>query len=92
MLGPHSRSKKNHQDRWEVRAFLPQAESAAVVTAGAAVPMKKLHADGFFCAQLPGTPAEYKLSAHLWDGREIELDDPYRYGPQISDADIYLHT
>src|ERR1700722_15210839 len=54
--------------------------------------MKNLHADGFFCAVRPGEPGDYKLRLHLWDGREIEIDDPYRYGPQISDADLYLHT
>ena len=31
ILGPHSVRKKRGQARWEVRAFLPQAESAAVV-------------------------------------------------------------
>jgi hypothetical protein len=31
ILGPHSVRKKGGQARWEVRAFLPQAESAEVV-------------------------------------------------------------
>ena len=94
VLGPHARGSKNRQanPRWEVRAFLPQAESVKVAAGGETVEMQKLHADGFFCAPLPGAPVEYKLHARLWDGREIEIDDPYRYGPQISDADIYLHT
>ena len=34
VLGPHGWGKKNQQAKWEVRAFLPQAESAAVVLAG----------------------------------------------------------
>jgi hypothetical protein len=42
VLGPHSVSGKE----WEVRAFLPQAESAAVVLNGSPFAMKKLHADG----------------------------------------------
>jgi 1,4-alpha-glucan branching enzyme len=92
VLGPHGWGKKNQQTTWEVRAFLPQAETAAVLAGGETVEMEKLHAGGFFCAQLPGTPTDYKLLAKLWDGREIEIDDPYRYGPQISDSDIYLHT
>ncbi|MGA7240039.1 MAG: 1,4-alpha-glucan branching protein GlgB [Bryobacteraceae bacterium] len=92
VLGPHGWGKKNQQAKWEVRAFLPQAEAASVLAGGNAVEMEKLHAGGFFCAQLPGTPGDYMLRLKLWDGREIEIDDPYRYGPQISDSDIYLHT
>ena len=93
VLGPHSRGRKPPaRPGWQVRAFLPQAQSAAVVAGGKTFPMEKLHADGFFCGQLNGTPIDYRLHVTLWDGREIEMDDPYRYGPQISDADLYLHT
>jgi 1,4-alpha-glucan branching enzyme len=92
VLGPHSVSR----EQWEVRAFLPQAESAAVVLDGAQAAtqaaMEKLHPDGFFSVSLPGTPASYSIRARLWDGRQIEIDDPYRYGPQLSDSDLYLHT
>jgi 1,4-alpha-glucan branching enzyme len=88
VLGPHSVTR----NEWEVRAFLPQAESAAVVLDGTPTPMEKLHPDGFFCASLKGAPAPYSIRAHLWKGGEVEIDDPYRYGPQISDADLYLHT
>jgi 1,4-alpha-glucan branching enzyme len=92
VLGPHGRGKKNQKPKWEVRAFLPQAQAVDVLVNGGIVEMKKLHADGFFCAQMPGETSDYRLRLHLWDGREIEIDDPYRYGPQISDADLYLHT
>src|ERR1017187_4499869 len=33
ILGPHSARRKGSQARWEVRAFLPQAESLEVVAA-----------------------------------------------------------
>ncbi len=92
ILGPHSVRKKGKQARWEVRAFLPQAEAAAVVTSGRRVPMQKKHAQGFFCAAMAGEPAGYRIVAKLWDGQEIEIDDPYGYGPQLSDTDLYLHT
>jgi 1,4-alpha-glucan branching enzyme len=88
VLGPHSVNRK----QWEVRAFLPQAESAAVVLNGTASAMEKLHPDGFFCVSLPGAPAAYLIRAHLYSGVDVEIDDPYRYGPQISDSDLYLHT
>ena len=92
ILGPHSVRKKNNQPRWEVRAFLPQADAAAVAVGGTRYEMVKKHAQGFFVASMDGDPVTYELRAHLWDGREVEIDDPYRFGPQISESDLYLHT
>ena len=92
ILGPHTVRKKNNQPRWEVRAFLPHANAAAVVVRGIRCEMVKKHAQGFFVAVLEGDPAPYELWAHLWDGREVQIDDPYRYGPQISESDLYLHS
>ncbi len=54
--------------------------------------MEKMHGQGFFCAVLNGDPRRYTLHLKLWDGREIEIEDPYRFGPLISDSDLYLHT
>src|SRR5580704_10397729 len=82
ILGPHAVRKKAGQSRWEVRAFLPQAESAVVVTAGERVEMERKHPQGFWCASLTGEPRLYKIHVRLRDGREIEIDDPYRFGPQ----------
>jgi 1,4-alpha-glucan branching enzyme len=92
ILGPHSVRKKGSQPRWEIRAFLPHADAAAVVVGGTRYEMAKKHAQGFFVASLDGEPVPYQLCARLWDGREVEIDDPYRYGPQISESDLYLHT
>jgi|SRR5579871_301717 len=92
VLGPHSVRKRGGPARWEVRALLPQAESAQVLVDDRRCPMTKQHPQGFFCALMNGDATEYRIAAKLWDGREIELDDPYRYGPQISDNDLYLHT
>ena len=92
VLGPHAAKKKGGQQRWEVRAFLPQADSAEVVSGEQRRPMAKQHPQGFFCAALNGAPSDYRIVAKLWDGREVELDDPSRFGPQISDTDLYLHT
>jgi 1,4-alpha-glucan branching enzyme len=94
VLGPHSvRKTKSGQSRWEVRAFLPQAESAEVVVAGEPPSgMNKQHSQGFFNAPMNGVPRPYLLRARLWDGRQVDIDDPYRFGPQLSDTDLYLHT
>jgi 1,4-alpha-glucan branching enzyme len=92
ILGPHSIRKKAGQARWEVRAFLPQAESAEVVLGDRRCAMGKMHAQGFFCATMNGDPQPYAICARLSDGREVAIDDPYRFGPRISDADLYLHS
>jgi 1,4-alpha-glucan branching enzyme len=92
VLGPHAVRKKGGQSRWEVRAFLPQAESAEIVAGDQRCLMEKKHAQGFFCGSLTGAASDYRIVARLWDGRELELDDPYRFGPQISDTELYLHT
>src|ERR1017187_1647222 len=92
ILGPHSVRKRGGQARWEVRAFLPHAESAQLLAGDQRCEMSKQHDHGFFCALLNGDPCEFRIRARLWDGREIEFDDPYRFGPQISDTDLYLHT
>jgi len=92
ILGPHSVRKRRGQGQWEVRAFLPQAESAAIVVGDQRCPMLKHHAEGFYCVLLNGDPRQYTIHARLWDGREIDIDDPYRFGPQLSDTDLYLHT
>jgi 1,4-alpha-glucan branching enzyme len=91
ILGPHGIRKKKGQGRWEVRAFLPQAERAEVVCGPQTAVMEKLHDAGFFRAYLAGAPARYTIHAHLWDGRQIELEDPYRFPPQVSDTDLHLH-
>src|SRR5581483_1941178 len=92
ILGPHAVKKKGGQYRWEVRAFLPQAESAEVSTSQGRIPMQKLHDHGFYCVVLEGKQEKYQLHAKLFDAREITFDDPYRFGPIVSDTDLYLHA
>ncbi|MBZ5725981.1 MAG: 1,4-alpha-glucan branching protein GlgB [Acidobacteriia bacterium] len=91
ILGPHGVRKKGAPGRWEVRAFLPQAESAEVLVGEQRFAMSKQHAQGFFCAALNGDPQPYLIRARLGDGREVDFEDPYRFGPLISSSDLYLH-
>jgi len=91
ILGPHARRKDHGQPRWEVRAFLPQVEAAEVVCARATHTMVKQHHGGFFLGSLDGNPIPYLIRARLWDGRTIELEDPYRFPALISDSDLHLH-
>src|SRR5208283_1256794 len=89
ILGPHSVRAKDDRPRWEVRAFLPQAEAAWVALDGRRGPLVRKHAQGFYAGLLDGEPRRYTLVARLADGREVEMEDPYRFGPQISDTDLY---
>src|SRR3954447_7863977 len=92
ILGPHSVRKKAGQPRWEVRAFLPQADSATVILGLDRIEMTRRHAQGFFVGCMDGEPSDYAIRMRLWDGREVVVEDPYRFGPQIPDSDLYLHT
>ena len=91
ILGPHMVRAKDERPRWEVRAFLPQAEAAWVALDGHRCPLLRKHARGFYAGLFEGEPRRYTLVARLADGREVELEDPYRFGPQISDTDLYLY-
>ncbi len=96
ILGPHCVRKPGTagqpgDDVWEVRAFLPHASSADVLLDGKAVPMDKKHAQGFFVGTMPNDPGAYRLRLHLWNGGIEEVDDAYRFPPQLTEFDIYLH-
>ncbi|MEO7649896.1 MAG: 1,4-alpha-glucan branching enzyme, partial [Bryobacteraceae bacterium] len=92
VLGPHRMRRLRGKPRWEVRAFLPHAESADVLIEDAAIPMAKNHEHGFFCVELDGEPRHYRLRAHLWNGGACDMEDPYRFPPQLTDFDLYLHS
>jgi 1,4-alpha-glucan branching enzyme len=92
ILGPHAVRKRRGQPGWEVRAFLPQAESASVVAGDAVYPMEKKHGAGFYCVTLPGEPSPYRLRTHHYDGGDLDFDDPYRFPPVLSDYDLHLHA
>ena len=93
ILGPHSVRKRGAQARWEVRAFLPQAESAEVVAAGERARDGEAAPAGLLLRRR--WPARRRPTASAracGTAVKIELDDPYRFGPQLSDSDLYLHT
>jgi 1,4-alpha-glucan branching enzyme len=91
ILGPHSTGSRRGKKRWEVRAFLPQARTAAVLLDGQAVPMQKEHPQGFYNAALEGEPQPYRLRLELWSGETVEVEDPYRFPPLLTDFDLHLH-
>jgi len=83
VLGPHALKLG-----WEVRAFLPGAESVAVLAAdGKPVKMTKCHAAGVFVADFTAEPGAYQLQVA---GKTIE--DPYRFPPILTEYEIHLHA
>ena len=91
VLGPHRVQRSRATPRWEVRAFLPHAETAEVVLADQRVPMTKKHAQGLFVAQIAGEPRLYRIWATLFGGASMDFEDPYRFPPLLSAFDLHLH-
>ena len=73
-----------------VRAFLPDAaEVAAIDDDGRATPLPRIHDAGLFAGQLRSQCPRYRLRARFGD-RVVELEDPYRFPPVLSDLDLHL--
>ncbi len=85
-----------------VRAFLPNAKNAWVARQGVhppskgggggvdAVPMQRIHSDGFFEAVFPDEANLFAYRLRAEDGALREFEDPYRFPPVLSDFDIHL--
>lgn len=84
-LGPH---KEN--DRTVVRAFLPDASQVeAIDSHGGVARLEQIHNAGLFVGKLPNGSDRYQLRARFGD-RTVELDDPYRFPPILTEFDLYL--
>ena len=84
-LGPHKENGKT-----VVRAFLPEASRVdAVVDDGEAAALMRIHEDGLFAGVLPNDSKSYQLRARFGD-TVVDLDDPYRFPPVLTDYDLYL--
>jgi 1,4-alpha-glucan branching enzyme len=80
-----------------VRAFLPGAESAAVVSLEkksrrVEYPMERIHEEGFFEAIIPGRTEvfPYQLKKITTAGTTELFHDSYSFMPTLTDFDIYL--
>jgi 1,4-alpha-glucan branching enzyme len=91
VLGPHE-----VPEGLAVRAIWPRARSVAVVAASEGAPptpMTRLDKEGLFEAVIPGAAREgfdYRLRIVDRAGHVFTLDDPYRYGPVLTDFDLHL--
>ena len=87
VLGPHPAP-----GALAIRAFVPGADEVeAIGPTGAAVPLERRHAEGFFEGLAAGAshPFAYRLRARNAGG-EWEFDDPYRFGPVLGPLDDHL--
>src|ERR1700733_7482625 len=91
VLGPHPINSESNTDGWTIRAFLPQARSANLLSNNVAVPMRKIHPDGFYTAGLKSELPDYRIEIEHWHGGTSVMEDPYRFPPVITEFDLFLH-
>ncbi|MEP7352948.1 MAG: 1,4-alpha-glucan branching protein GlgB [Acidobacteriota bacterium] len=72
-----------------VRAWLPQAETAALIFSDEPITMAREHASGFFSAPAPSR--DYRVRIQLYGGETLEFEDPYRFPPLLTDFELHLH-
>src|SRR6202790_3153552 len=77
-------------DKTVVRAFLPEASNVeAIGEHGEAAALARIHDAGLFAGALPNGSRRYQLRARFGD-TVVDLDDPYRFPPVLTDFDLYL--
>lgn len=88
ILGPHEA-----EDGILVRAFLPQARAVFLVVNNERHAMNRIHEQGLFAVRLAGCtlPVDYRLEVEDHHGAVRQFEDPYRFSPQLSEQDRYLH-
>ena len=82
-LGPHTDG-----DKTVVRVFLPDAKEVIALGESREERLERLDPAGLFCGPLDN-PSRYKLRARFGDN-VVELEDPYRFPPVLSDFDLHL--
>ncbi|MCP5097628.1 MAG: 1,4-alpha-glucan branching protein GlgB [Chloroflexi bacterium] len=88
ILGPHE-----VDNGIAIRAFLPRAKEVSIVTGGQTIAMPCIDDAGFYEILLadPPAPLQYQFLVETFDGNTELHEDVYRFPPQISQQDRYLH-
>ena len=89
ILGPHRLS--NDGAAWSIRAYLPGAEQAALLIHGDRLPMQSRLFPDFFEIELSEEPKSYRIAYRSTAGNEVEIEDPYRFPPLLTDLELFLH-
>jgi len=91
LLGPHATG----DGRTVIRAFYPRLDSLTVVTAdGQRYPMQRLRAEGLYevVVDVPAATLRYHFEAVSSDGQTRRIDDPYAFGPLLTEYDLHLFS
>jgi 1,4-alpha-glucan branching enzyme len=89
VLGPHPITTGANSGKSVVRALAHFASAVRVLMNGREIPMERLGDSPLFEATIPSARS-YRLAITWPDGNEQVIDDPYRFGPILSDFDLYL--
>ena len=85
LLGPHP-----HEGGTTVRVVRPLAEGVTVTDdSGTRVVLEHV-VDGLWQGTTPGDLGAYEIEATYAGGAPWSADDPYRFGPTVSELDLYL--
>ncbi|MBY5934855.1 1,4-alpha-glucan branching protein GlgB [Tateyamaria omphalii] len=84
ILGVH----KTGRAAWCV-ALVPDAVEVVAVAGRKSVPLDRIEGP-LFAGQVPNSKFAHSLKARFADGAEWSFDDPYRFGPVLTDVDQYL--
>ena len=85
-LGLHTRRRQS-----VVRAFLPEATKVeAIDEHGEAAQLTRIHDAGLFAGALPNGSPSATSCARASATMSVELEDPYRFPPVLTDFDLYL--
>lgn len=90
ILGPH-----DVDTGVAIRVFRPHVRGLEVVAFGQpdVIAGTRLHPEGLFEVVVPNecrADFDYRLRLVWPDGSSTEMDDPYRYGPVLTDFDLHL--
>jgi 1,4-alpha-glucan branching enzyme len=86
----HYLGRHMEKDVAVVRAFIPDAAEVRVVDEqGHESELDRIHDAGLFAGRLPNGSQRYQLRARFGQN-VVELEDPYRFPPVLSEYDLYL--
>jgi 1,4-alpha-glucan branching enzyme len=86
----HYLGRHVENDQPVVRVFLPEAAHVDLVTdKGTRAALARVHEAGLFAGRLPDGSERYRLRARFGNN-VVELEDPYRFPPVLTDFDLYL--
>jgi 1,4-alpha-glucan branching enzyme len=84
-LGPHREG-----GRTVVRVFLPDADAVEVIDdRGERCGLARIHDRGLFEGRMGNGAHRYRVRAS-YGSHQVEIEDPYRFPPILSDFDLYL--